>query len=57
MAQIVQKNFAAGEVSPDIEVRNDFVSNQTGLRSCRNSYIRRQGGLSRRYGSKFVKIS
>lgn len=53
MANIVQKNFSSGEVSEDIEVRSDFVSNQTGLRKCRNAYIRRQGGLSRRPGSRF----
>jgi len=53
MAKFIQRNFSAGEISPELYSRNDFVSYQNGARTARNFYVRRQGGLDRRPGTEF----
>lgn len=53
MAKIIQRNFAAGEISPDLASRSDFVSYQNGLQKAKNVYVLRQGGLASRPGTKF----
>lgn len=51
---LVQRSFAAGEISPALYARTDFVKYQTGLRTLRNAYVLRHGGTQNRAGTKFL---
>lgn len=54
MSTISQRNFSAGEVAPEIYSRVDQTKYQTGLRTLRNAYVMRHGGVTSRSGSQFV---
>ena len=54
MTTLSQRSFAAGEVSPALYARVDTVKYATGLKTCRNGFIMRHGGVSSRAGTAFV---
>jgi hypothetical protein len=54
MTDFIQRSFAGGEVAPALFGRADQVKYQTGLRTCRNFFVRRHGGVSNRAGSQFI---
>jgi hypothetical protein len=51
---VVIRSFAGGEVSPAIAARADLARYQTGLRTCRNFIVQRNGGAANRPGTRFV---
>jgi hypothetical protein len=50
----VQLAFNAGEVSPEMYGRVDQKAHQSGLKTCRNMYIKPQGAAKRRPGLAYV---
>jgi len=52
---LIQRSFAGGELGPAVYGRADQVKYQTGLRTCRNFIIRKEGGVENRTGTKFIK--
>lgn len=54
MSTVAQRNFAAGEVAPAIYGKVDQVKFQTGVRTARNCYVMRHGGLTSRPGTEFI---
>jgi len=54
MASIAQRSFAGGEIAPSLYARVDVVKYATGLRTCRNFFVMRHGGVSNRPGTSFV---
>lgn len=54
MATIAQRSFAGGEICPALYARVDIVKYATGLRTCRNNYIRRHGGSANRPGTSYT---
>mgnify|MGYP001583984683 CR=1 FL=1 len=51
---LIQRSFAAGEVSPALLARDDQTKVQTGLAVCRNFIVRRHGGIANRPGLKYI---
>jgi hypothetical protein len=51
---IAQKSFAGGELSPSLYARSDTVKYATGLRTMRNTWVRRDGGSQNRAGTQFI---
>jgi hypothetical protein len=49
-----QLSFAAGEIAPSLYARVDQVRYATGLRTCRNMFGMRHGGVSNRPGTGFI---
>lgn len=47
-------NFSKGEISPELEARFDVSVYNAALRRARNVRVRRQGGVSKRMGLRFV---
>lgn len=56
MARPLQPAFTAGELSPALYARVDLARYQTGLRTLRNFFVRPQGGVSNRAGTRFLDI-
>ena len=54
MNSLVQRSFAAGELAPALHARADLVKYQTGVKTCRNFFVRKEGGLANRAGFRFV---
>ncbi len=54
MSIVAQRSFASGEVGPAIQARADTVKYATGLRTCRNFFVRKHGGVSNRPGTTFI---
>lgn len=54
MAKVLQPSFTSGEISPSLYARVDLARYQTGLRTCRNFFVRPHGGVSNRSGTEFV---
>lgn len=54
MTDVIQRSMAAGEISPGLWARADQVKYQTGLRVCKNFFVKKQGGVSNRAGTRFV---
>lgn len=52
---VFQRSFAAGELAPVLHARADQVKYVTGLKTCRNFFVRREGGVSNRAGTRFTK--
>ncbi len=57
MTAVIQRAFAAGEISPDLYGRADQVKYQTGLRQARNFIVMRHGGVTRRTGSQHIDVT
>lgn len=51
---IIQRSFAAGEIGPALYGRADQTKYATGLRTCRNFFVMRHGGVANRTGSEFI---
>jgi len=54
MAEIVKRNFTAGEISPSLHARVDLKKYQSGLATLRNFLIHPEGGISTRPGFEWV---
>ena len=54
MATVRQLSFAGGVLAPSLFARVDQIKYATGLRTLRNMYILRHGGVSNRPGFKFI---
>lgn len=52
---VFQRSFAGGELAPVLHSRADVAKYQQGLRTCRNFFVRREGGVSNRSGFGFVQ--
>lgn len=55
LQSVMQRSFAAGELTPALHARADQVKYVTGLRTCRNFVVRREGGVTYRPGLRFVR--
>lgn len=53
-SSIIQRSFAAGEIGPALYGRADQTKYQTGLRTCRNFWVMRHGGVANRTGGEFI---
>jgi len=51
---LIQRSFAGGELAPSLGARSDVVKYQTGLKTCRNFFVQRHGGVANRAGTRFV---
>jgi len=51
---VVQRSFAGGEISPSMYARTDVLKYATGLRTCRNFMVQKQGGVTNRAGTEFL---
>lgn len=54
MQSLFQRAFAAGEIAPALHSRADLAKYTTGLKTCLNFFVRREGGISNRAGLRFV---
>jgi len=54
MGTLAQRSFAGGEIAPAIHAHVDMVKYITGLRTCRNFFVKKHGGVANRGGSSFV---
>lgn len=54
MSTFRQLSFAGGEISPSLYGRVDIVKYATGLRTCRNTIIKKHGGSSNRPGTEYI---
>lgn len=52
--QVIQRNFTAGELSPGLRSRSDLEKYQSGLALCQNFFVRSQGGVYSRPGTRFI---
>lgn len=57
MQPVIQRSFGAGELAPVLHARADQAKYATGLRTCRNFVVRREGGVSNRPGLRFVSAA
>lgn len=51
---IIQRTFSGGEIAPALAARADIAKYVSGLRTCRNFFVKREGGASNRAGLRFV---
>jgi len=51
---IAQRSFGSGELTPALQTRTDLAKYQTGLATCRNFTVMRQGGVANRPGTEFI---
>jgi hypothetical protein len=51
---IMQRAFAAGELSPGLHARADLVKYATGLKTCHNWMVLQSGGVANRPGLRFI---
>ena len=54
MAQTIQRSFTGGEIAPGLRSRADLTKYTTGLALCENFFVRVQGGVYNRPGTRFV---
>lgn len=54
MATLSQRSFSGGEIAPALYQRVDTSKYAFGLRTLRNSYVMRHGGLANRPGTKWI---
>lgn len=54
---IIQRSFAAGELAPTFFGRADTTVYGSGLKRCRNFFVRKEGGVSNRAGFRFIKAA
>lgn len=54
MSTIIQKAFSTGEVTPSLYARTDQDKYSTALRTLRNAYTMRHGGIENRGGTKWI---
>lgn len=54
MSTLIQRSFSGGEIAPALYARVDTSKYVTGLRTCRNCFVMRHGGVANRAGTEFV---
>ena len=54
MSKNTQRSFASGEVSEDVAARADLQFYSSALSTCKNAYIRAQGGVYNREGTYYI---
>lgn len=54
MPKLTQVAFTAGEISPSLHARVDLARFLSALKTCRNFFVRPQGGASNRQGTQFI---
>lgn len=54
MSLVSQRNLAGGELAPSLYSRVDTIKYQTGLKTCKNFYIQKSGGVANRPGTTFI---
>lgn len=54
MSTLSQRSFSGGELSPSLYSRVDTVKYTTGLRTCRNTFVKKDGGATNRSGTTYV---
>lgn len=54
MASTSQRSFVSGELSPALYARSDQAKYASGLRTCRNLIVQRQGGADYRPGTEYI---
>lgn len=54
MAELIQRSFTSGEISPSLQSRTDTIKYATGLNLCKDFFIRAQGGAYSRSGFRFI---
>jgi len=54
MSILSQRSLAGGEIAPSIYARTDQSKYKTGLRQCRNFFVKRHGGVDNRPGTQFL---
>lgn len=54
MANVSQRSFSAGELSPAMYARTDLTRYATGLRTLRNAVVLRTGGVQSRPGTEYL---
>lgn len=54
MSRITLRSFVAGELDPALHQRVDLSKYATGLATCRNFFMRAQGGAYNRAGTRFI---
>lgn len=55
MSSLIQRALSGGELDPVLWARSDITKYQTGLRTLRNAYVRRNGGAQGRPGSTKIQ--
>lgn len=51
MSSVIQRSLSGGELDPVLWARSDVTKYMTGLRTLRNAYVRRNGGVQGKPGS------
>lgn len=54
MPQFIQRSFTSGEIAPALQARSDLVKYSTGLHLCQNFFVKSQGGVYSRPGTRFI---
>lgn len=54
MSTLIERSFSGGEISPSVQARIDNSKVASGLKTCRNFLVMRNGGVSNRAGTKLV---
>jgi len=54
LTSLIQRSFASGEVAPALYSRTDFYKYQSGLKTLRNAYVKKHGGVENRPGFEFI---
>lgn len=54
MSNVRYLSFSGGEITPALYGRVDQVKYQTGLKTCRNFWVMRHGGVANRPGTEFI---
>lgn len=57
MDSTFQRAFAGGELAPGLYARADLAKYATGLKTCRNFMVLRNGGVTNRKGTRFINQS
>ena len=54
MAQKAQRNLSMGELTPNLYASTDLDQYLSGLRTCRNYFVNRFGGVTNRSGTQYI---
>lgn len=54
MPNIPQTSFSSGELAPVLHRRPELSRYITGLKTCRNMFVHKEGGVSNRTGTQFI---
>jgi hypothetical protein len=54
MPSVIQRSFAGGEISPQLNGRADQAKYATGLKTCRNAVVQKHGSVVNRAGFEYI---